>query len=121
MKSLTQTFGLSLIFSAVMLFSNLQPLQAKTLMETCSDSSKVEKMDGAHDPDTAGEFDFDFEDPFFFNEKIVVTVYNQHDELIFNETFTKEESRNDEELRNILKKSEFLLSIGNQYYYYSKQ
>lgn len=117
MKTLTKTLALSLIFSATMFFSNLQHAEAKNTTENRIDTSKVDYLNGTNEPDALGEFDFDFDDPFFFNDKIVVNIYDQHDELIFTKSFTKEESQQDAELKAILKKSEYLLSIGNQYYY----
>lgn len=121
MKTLTKTLGLSLIFSAIMVLSNLHAAQAKSFTENRADSSKVKNINGTNDADVTGEFDFDFDDPFFFNDKIVVNIYDQHDELIYTKSFTKEETQNDESLKAILKKSEFLLSIGNQYYFSSNQ
>lgn len=121
MKILTKTLALSLAFSAVILLSNLQYAQAGNFTENRSDTSKVENINGMHEPDDIGEFDFDFDDPFFFSDKIVVNIYDQHDELIFTKSFTREESRQDPELKAILKKSEYLLSIGNQYYFSSRE
>lgn len=121
MKTLTKTFALSLIFSATMLLSNLQYAQAATFTENRTDSSKVKNINGTDETDVLGEFDFNFDDPFLFDDKIVVNIYDQHDELIFTRSFTKEEYQQDTELKAILKKSEYLLNINNQYYYSSKQ
>lgn len=121
MKILTKTLTLSLIFSAVMLLSNVQPVQAGSFAENRNDTSTVDHKNGGHEPDAIGEFDFDFDDPFFFSDRIVVNIYDQHDELIYTKSFTKEESRQDAELKAILKKSEYLLNIGNQYYYAAKK
>lgn len=120
MKTLTKTLALSLIFSATMLLSNLPDAQAKNFTLNRADSSKSATINETNDADALGEFDFDFDDPFFFNDKIVVTIYDQHDELIYTKSFNKEESQQDTELKAMLKKSEFLLSIGNQYYYAAK-
>lgn len=116
-----KTFALSLIFSAFMLISNSPIARANNYHTEHSDSSKVANLN--EDPSTSqgGEFDFDFDDPFFFNDKVVVNIYDQDDELIYSNSFTKEEYKNNSELKAMLKKSEFLLSIDNQYYYSSKQ
>lgn len=121
MKTLTKTLALSMIFSATILLSNLPDAKANSHSFISADSSKSNSLDKTSDPDALGEFDFNFDDPFFFNDKIVVSIYDQHDELIYTKSFTKEESQQDQELKAILKKSEFLLSIGNQYYYSCNQ
>lgn len=119
MKTLTKTLALSMIFSATMLLSNLPDAQAKSFSLNSADSIKSDSLESIHEPDALEEFDFNFDDPFFFNDRIVVNIYNQDDELVYTKSFTKEESQQDNELKAILKKSEFLLSIGNQYYYSS--
>lgn len=119
MKTFSKTFALSLIFSAFMLISNSPIARANNVHTERSDSSKVANTKEAPSNLHGGEFDFD--DPFFFNDKVVVNIYDQDDELIYSNSFTKEEYKNNSELKAMLKKSEFLLSIDNQYYYSSKQ
>lgn len=122
MKTLTKTFGLSLIFSAFMLMGNVENAQADCLKGDCTtktvkaDSTEAELVDNDTD-----EFDFDFESPFFFNDKISINIYNQHDELVYSKAFNKEEADNDKELQEMLKKSEFMLSIHNEHYYHTKE
>jgi hypothetical protein len=67
------------------------------------------------------DFDFDFSDPSFFSDKVVINIYGEADKLLYSGSFTKEEMQNNEELKSWLKISEFLLSIDNQHYYFSKK
>lgn len=115
MKTLTKTFGLSLIFGSLLMLGTAEIAQADCLTGDCATKSIV--TDTTEASASTDEFDFDFESPFFFNDKIVINVYNQEDELIYSKTFSKEEADNDNELQAILKQSEFLLSIDHQYYY----
>lgn len=122
MKTLTKTFGLSLIFATLMLLSITEKAQADCLKGDCATKALVSDTTEAETASSnTDEFDFDFEDPFFFNDKITFNIYNQEDELIYSKTFSKEEADSDIELKAILKKSEYLLSIHNQHYYYAKE
>lgn len=117
MKTLTKTFALTLLFTTSMLLG-ISDAQADCLSDDCkkkglvADSTEAEVASADID-----EFDFDFEDPFFFSDRFVVNIYNQQDELIYSKAFTKEEAKNDTQLQAILKQSEFLLSIDQEYYY----
>ncbi len=123
MKTLNKTFGLSIIFSAFMLFGFTPNANAND----SSDKNAALEEKAANPNDTTAEnetenedeFDFDFSDPFFFSDKVTIKVYGEADKLLYSGSFTKEEMHNDEELKGWLKKSEFLLSIDNQHYYFS--
>ncbi len=124
MKTLTKTFGISFLFVAFMLVSNPFTVQALSLGDNSLSKASLADTTAAETNGPAGneefDYDFDVEDPFFFSEKVVVNVFNQQEELIFSKAFSKEEVKSDKELKAILKKSAFLLSVNNEYYYYSK-
>lgn len=120
MKTLTKTFGLSLIFASLMLVSNPTDAQAECLGNDCGKNALKADTTEADALAENDEFDFDFESPFFFSDKIVIHIYNQQDELIYSKAFSKEEADDDAELKAILKQSEFMLSIDNQYYYHTQ-
>ncbi|WP_152425047.1 hypothetical protein [Nafulsella turpanensis] len=119
MKTLRNTLGLGLIFSALLLFGGVPSAQAGALDHIDADTSSHKAK--VTEPVNDGEFDFDFSSPFMFNDRIVINIYNHSDELLFSGSYTKEEMQQSEELKAWLKKSEFLLSIDNQHYYYSKK
>lgn len=122
MKTLNKIF-FSLTFSAFFLLGftpNALANKATTGGEISSnlvDTTEISTIAPGGDE----EFDFDFTDPFFFDDKVEITVYSATDELLYSGTFTKEQMQESTELKNWLNKSEFLLSINNQHYYLSKE
>lgn len=123
MKTLKTPFVLSIFFSTFMLTGFAPEAQATCLTKDCTTTEKVEiASDTAISPaESEDEFDFDFSDPFFFSDKVIINVYGREDALLYSGSFTKEEMQTNEELKGWLKKSEFLLSIDNQHYYFTKK
>lgn len=109
----------SLLFTALMLLGFFYNVEANCMTDDCV------SMNGLSTPTEAaavsssggGEFDLDFFDPFFFIDEVVFNFYGASDELLYSGSFTKEEMKNNQELKSWIKKSEFLLRAGNQYYY----
>lgn len=64
-----------------------------------------------------GEFDYDFENPFHFADKVVVTVLTADDEQIYHEVLDKDAFETDCALQEILQQSDYMLSVGNEYFY----
>lgn len=121
MKTLNKTFGLSLIFSTFMLIGFTPDAQADCATKDCTTSKKRVDTTITSSLTNGGEFDYDFSEPFFFTDKIGIHIYGQEDNLLYSGTFTKEEIKSNAELKGWLKKSEFLLSIDNQHYYFSRK
>lgn len=119
MKMLNKTFGLSLIFSTFMLIGFTPNAQADCATKDCTTSIKGLDTTITSSITSGGDFDYDFSEPFFFTDKIGIHIYGQGDDLLYSGIFTKEEIKSNTELRSWLKKSEFLLSIDNQHYYFS--
>ena len=117
MKTLSNTFRFGLILSSFLLMGAFSTTQASSLDHNNSDTSSLKTTEPVND----GEFDFDFSSPFIFNDRVVINIYNDSDELLYTDSFTKEEMEQSQELKAWLKKSEFLLSIDNQHYYYSRK
>lgn len=123
MKTLHTPFVLSILFSILMLTGFAPNAQADCLTKDCALAEKAAlNSDTATSvPEGDEEFDLDFSDPFFFSDKVIINVYGKEDALLYSGSFTKEEMQTNEELKGWLKKSEFLLSIDNQHYYFSKK
>lgn len=117
MKTLNKTF-FSFLLTALMLPVFFSAAEADCITKDCASmnglSTSTESVTASSG---GGEFDFDFSEPFFFVEEMVVYVYGASDELLYRGSFTKEEMEDNQELNSWLKKSEFLLSAGNQHYY----
>lgn len=121
MKTLNKIF-FSLTFLAFFLIGFTPNAEAKKITNGGETSAKVvDTTATATSLISSGgedEFDFDFSDPFFFDDKVQISIYSETDELLYSGTFTKEEVQKSAELKSWLKKSEFLLSINNEHYYY---
>jgi hypothetical protein len=123
MKTLNRT-SFSIIFSALMLICFTPDAQADAATKKCAARNKISEAPTdttASLSEEEDEFDFDFSEPFFFSDKVVITIYGEADKLLYSGSFTKEEMQNNEELKSWLKRSEFLLSVDNQHYYFSKK
>lgn len=123
MKTHNKSFVLSLIFSSLLFIGFAPDAQADCTTKNCIMEKELAASGDTTVADPAGddEFDFDFSEPFFFSDKVTINVYGEADVLLYSGTFTKEEMQASTELKNWLKKSEFLLSIDNQHYYYAKK
>lgn len=118
MKTLTKTFGLSLILSLTLMTGSFTNAKADCFTKDCS-APKTDTLSSSEKLEDG--FNFDFSDPFFFSNEIVIHVYNEQDELVFNKSYTKEEAKSDQELKAILKNSDFLLSIDDKHFYYTSK
>lgn len=120
MKTINKTFGLSLIFASFMLFGFFYDAQADCATKDCISKKPVDTTLSSS-LSSGGEFDYDFSEPFFFTDEIGIHIYGEGDKLLYTGTFTKEEIKSSAELKGWLKKSEFLLSVDDQHYYFSKE
>lgn len=120
MKTLNKTF-FSFTFLAFFLLGFTPNAKAHIITNGGEPSTKLVDTTATTMVASGGEDEFDFSDPFFFDDKIEISIYSGTDELLYSGTFTKEEMQKSTELKSWLKKSEFLLSIHNQYYYLSKE
>ena len=120
MKTLNKTL-LSLTFLTFILTGFTQNAQADCMTRDCETSEKRTDPTTSSSASDESEFDFDFSEPFFFNDKVIISIYGEEDKLLYSGSFTKEEMQKSTELKSWLKKSDFLLSIDNQQYYLVKK
>lgn len=118
MKTLTKTSVFSLIFSLTLMFASYAPAKADCFSNACPAPLTSDTLSAKENSED--EFDFDFADPLLFSDQVVVHIYNEQDELLFNQSYSKEEARRDPKLKALLKSCDFLLSIDDKHFYYIK-
>lgn len=114
MKTFIKTFGAAALFSLFAFTAQAEETICST--PDCLTTDTVEAKSAALNGEN-GEFDYDFENPFHFADKVVVTVLNASHEEIYHEILDKDAFKTDCALHGILKESDYVLNVGNEYFY----
>ena len=101
----------TLFFTLINLFLLANLAQAETAPAPVKEINGPEKA-------IEEEFILDLDQPFWFQEKVYIHIYDSEEKAIIDGAYSKEALSSNQQLRELLRKSTRFLSIDNHHYYY---
>lgn len=113
MKAIILTFTFALLT-----LSPGMSQETDTALAAASENTATLTTATGGDPVTEEEFVFNIDEPFIFQEKVFIHIYDQNDKPLINAAFNSKELKENKELNNLLRKSTRFLSIDQHHYYF---
>lgn len=103
---------LALSFSLIVMLpfvshANSKPTESDTLTTANGGDPVLEEV-----------FDIDMNEPFWFQEKVYIHIYDLKETPLIDGAFSRKDLKENKALKDLLRKSSRFLSIGSHHYYY---